>query len=57
MSELRAAQLRRRKWTVQARTPGGEWTVWTAWVDRATAEDERIVAEDDGYQTRIVAAS
>jgi len=58
VSDRRVAQrCSRCVWTVEVRDLGGEWTVWSEWVDRVTAEAERVVAEDDGYQTRVVAAS
>jgi hypothetical protein len=44
-------------WTVQAREPGGDWTTWSAWVDRATAEAEKANALDEGFHARIVRAS
>jgi hypothetical protein len=52
----------RNVWTVQARGGGGrsdadEWTVWSEWVDRTTAEAEKQHAIDEGYVARIVRAS
>jgi hypothetical protein len=50
----------RELWTVEARDPNADdpavrdWTIWTEWVDRATAEVEMGRARDDGYQARIV---
>ena len=47
-----------RMWTVEARSKGGDtWTVWTEWVDRATAEAEKQHAAELGYFARIVEAS
>jgi hypothetical protein len=47
-----------RIWTVEARKPhSSQWTVWSDWVDRATAEAEKEHAEEDGYVVRIVRAS
>ena len=51
-----------RIWTVEARDTESrdplahDWSEWTAWVDRATAEVEKQHAEDDGYEARIVRA-
>jgi hypothetical protein len=50
-------------WTVEVhpqRDEGGvfgEWSEWTTWVDRATAEAERQHAIDEGYMARIVRSS
>jgi hypothetical protein len=47
-----------RIWTVEARDPATKkWTTWSSWVDRATAEDEKEHAKDEGYAARIVRAS
>ena len=46
-----------RCWTVQAKLPTGEWSEWTAWVDRATAEAELVSARADGHRARIVRAA
>lgn len=46
-------------WNVMARDPnlmGSQWTEWTTWVDRATAEAESLNAKDNGFAARIVRA-
>jgi hypothetical protein len=44
-------------WTVEARLPGSRtWTKWTEWVDRPTAEAEKIHVIEEGYEARIVRA-
>lgn len=56
----RVDMMSRELWTVEARDPNADdpavrdWTIWTEWVDRATAEVEMGRARDDGYQARIV---
>lgn len=45
-------------WTVEVRRKGGqEWSPWIEWVDRATAEAEKVAAAAEGYFARIVASS